>query len=481
MFAYSLPTLLGLALVFGFYARNIYEITLIDMIIPAVLTACITGCLTLITTKVLHNRTKAILVSIAYTIALFGTSSLNQLWALNYGTAEMVCTIVVTAILAGILRINMPKAVISVLAAITLGMFVIPTYLVVANFGAIAWASQPANTSSTVITPATLDAPNIIYIVPDRYASNPTLVKYFQYDNSLFTDALVQRGFYVNTSARANFSSSIMSIGTVLNLGYPETLYGNKQAVINSLQSPVLGKLLINQGYTYYHFGSWWPPTRDSKLTQIYHSAQVTRIPSVTTEYVKRSFLAPLLNAVEDANYPGRERVATITEKQLDLLAASKMSQPNLVFAHLLSPHPPIKFGSDGGIPNDTLSIAQQYVEEIKYLNLRLLQCIDSMLETQPNTIIILMADEGVKPLQEDSLCGALDGSFTTAELDEMTLGILMAVYYPDKNYTALYDAITPVNVMRVTLNQYLNTGFPLLPDLHYRMANIADNPRSVE
>jgi len=79
MFAYSLPTLLGLALVFGFYARNIYEITLIDMIIPAVLTACITGCLTLITTKVLHNRTKAILVSIAYTIALFGTSYLNQL------------------------------------------------------------------------------------------------------------------------------------------------------------------------------------------------------------------------------------------------------------------------------------------------------------------------------------------------------------------------------------------------------------------
>lgn len=46
---------------------------------------------------------------------------------------------------------------------------------------------------------------------------------------------------------------------------------------------------------------------------------------------------------------------------------------------------------------------------------------------------------------------------------------------------STLYDAITPVNVMRATLNQHLNTDFPLLPDLHYRMANIADNPRLVE
>jgi hypothetical protein len=41
----------------------------------------------------------------------------------------------------------------------------------------------------------------------------------------------------------------------------------------------------------------------------------------------------------------------------------------------------------------------------------------------------------------------------------------LNAIYFYDKNYSALYDSMTPVNTFRVILNQYFNEKLKHLPD----------------
>jgi len=41
----------------------------------------------------------------------------------------------------------------------------------------------------------------------------------------------------------------------------------------------------------------------------------------------------------------------------------------------------------------------------------------------------------------------------------------LNAYWFPDKNYSTLYDGISPVNTFRVVFNQYFHKYFPLLPD----------------
>ena len=46
--------------------------------------------------------------------------------------------------------------------------------------------------------------------------------------------------------------------------------------------------------------------------------------------------------------------------------------------------------------------------------------------------------------------------------------GILNAYYFPDGNYETLYPSISPINSFRVVLNQYFETKYALLPDLHY-------------
>ena len=41
----------------------------------------------------------------------------------------------------------------------------------------------------------------------------------------------------------------------------------------------------------------------------------------------------------------------------------------------------------------------------------------------------------------------------------------LNAFYFPNKDYSRLYDSISPVNTFRVVLNTYFNAQLPLLKD----------------
>jgi hypothetical protein len=46
----------------------------------------------------------------------------------------------------------------------------------------------------------------------------------------------------------------------------------------------------------------------------------------------------------------------------------------------------------------------------------------------------------------------------------------LNTYYFPDKDYSMLYDSISPVNSFRVVLNKYFQAGLPLLKDSTIRL-----------
>ena len=70
-----------------------------------------------------------------------------------------------------------------------------------------------------------LRTPHIVYIVPDRYASNTNLQRYYNFDNSLFTQALRSRGFTVKDDAFANYTKTFQSLGSLLNMNYIITFF----------------------------------------------------------------------------------------------------------------------------------------------------------------------------------------------------------------------------------------------------------------
>ena len=66
--------------------------------------------------------------------------------------------------------------------------------------------------------------PDIYFIVLDTYTREDALKSDFAFDNSSFTEALEERGFYVADCARANYGDTRLSLASALGLSYPKKL-----------------------------------------------------------------------------------------------------------------------------------------------------------------------------------------------------------------------------------------------------------------
>jgi hypothetical protein len=162
-----------------------------------------------------------------------------------------------------------------------------------------------------------------------------------------------------------------------------------------------------------------------------------------------------------------------ITQTFSALQDAHQLPGPKLVFAHIISPHPPFVFDADGreiqpaysysmNDGDDFRGSLQEYLEgypgQVQFVNQQVEKVVDSLLansETPP--VIILQADHGPG--------SGLDWSspYNTC-LWERT-SILNAYYLPGIDPGVLYPGITPVNSFRVVLNEYFGADLPLLPD----------------
>ncbi len=157
-----------------------------------------------------------------------------------------------------------------------------------------------------------------------------------------------------------------------------------------------------------------------------------------------------------------------------DMAATAADDSPKFVFAHLIIPHPPFAFHSDGTyrIPLEPYSLndgdhyirdrryrqyRNGYVEQVEFINRMLEKTVDSILAVNPGCVIILQGDHG----------GGL--LFNQQEIEKTFLKerftLFCAVLLPGGNSTGLYPDITPVNIFRIVFNRIFRTGFFLEPD----------------
>lgn len=171
----------------------------------------------------------------------------------------------------------------------------------------------------------------------------------------------------------------------------------------------------------------------------------------------------------------------------LNSLAKNKNLKPKLVYAHLLLPHVPfylnelgkyekkvddrnpslngIKDLVDNDPNNNTMGSPEadsllkiDYINHIKYTNTKCLKAISTILKYNKGLpIIILMSDHGSR---------MLTNPVPNSEAVKERYDNFCAIYYPDKDYSKLYDSITPINVMRQVLNKSVNTKYANLKDI---------------
>jgi hypothetical protein len=330
--------------------------------------------------------------------------------------------------------------------------------------------SSTSNQPNTLVKQgSTTTLPDVYYIILDGHGRSDTIEREFGYDNSAFLEALRKQGFYVAGCSTSNYSNTIMSLSSSLNMNYLPVLgkgfvAGNQDdsEAVNLIKNNAVRQYFHQFGYAFVSFQSKFPflnltnsdvyiPFPDQKgYIQPFELLLIQQTPGI---YILDEIEKIAGSQFKDAN---REQYDH-TLFALDELARipTSVQGPKFVYAHLMIPHVPYIFGPIGEYTGDEdLSDMPGYPNQVQYIDSRMpkiVQEIISRSKTPP--VIIIQGDHGF---------------YETGGVQKR-MPILNAYYLPgtDSN-KLLYPTITPVNTFRVVLNTYFNGKFDLLPDRNY-------------
>ena len=374
-------------------------------------------------------------------------------------------------------------------------------------YGVVSYSVQSirARNSQKVEQPAALQthfsgpAPDVYYIVLDMHARTDVLRAFYGYDNSWFTEALRQRGFYIADESTSNYSSTLQSIASSLNMEYVNNLEDQYGADSNNREP--LG-LLLRQNQVFrsfqqagYQLGAFQTDDFYTEFRDLDHYLRPS--PRDVREFQNPWTLNPFegqlvhssaLRLLYDTRLVPEEIVQAETLEtpydlhRLTVLYAlehlpdfAHMDGSFFVFAHIVSPHPPYVFDREGGrLPHNrpySLSapgrqdggaqVAKMYADQVDFIDHEVLKSIDRILarsDTPP--IILLQGDHGpVSYYGEEEV--------RKSNMWEQH-AILNAYYFPDGDYSRLYPSISPVNSFRALFNTYFGGSYELLADKNY-------------
>jgi hypothetical protein len=328
------------------------------------------------------------------------------------------------------------------------------------------------------------DFPDIYFIVLDAYARDDILDEVYEFDNSPFLTELEKMGFYIPTCNQSNYSKTAFSIGSTLNLNYLDVLGGGDAKVAarrkHLIRDNEVRELLSQWGYKTVAFptGLFWSvmdnadvfltPEQDN-LRKIGPWEPFGEINPFEALLLQTSFHSILdLLTLSGITIPKHEgSLASAIENDVDrqrfdrvhfaLDALEKIPYipgPKFVYAHIVSPHPPYLMNRDGEFSLELKGKKDGYIEQIMYLNNRILNILRTILDhSKTPPIIILEGDHGTKRIE------------WTPDIVKN----LSAYYFPEGGNERLYNTMTPVNSFRIIFDYYFGTEFGNVEDLSYR------------
>jgi hypothetical protein len=472
------PFLFGLYPVLALLARNVDEIELTFAFRSLILTLLLVGVLLWLGDQILTDRLRVSLLVSAYILLFFSYGHLyfylRDHLSVDINLARIRYLVPFYALVLVLLalwvlrskrdfRLFVLPLNLTALAALILPLVQIGTYVVEVNLAGVENAALSPDFDSIKAPPGE-SLPDIYYIVLDGYARRDVLAQVFDYDNTDFLNALTRRGFYVAQCSQANYSWTSPSVASTFLMGYLDAGTGETSVDVMLddrreliLHGPVR-ELIEGLGYTTVAFetGYKW---------QHWYDADVYLTPEGVglslNEFELMLFDTSALRILSDARFikntyeNHRQRILNAFDS-LETLPAD-VPGPKFVYAHVIAPHDPYVFGPNGewlqNIPENQLV---GYRDQVNYVNARMIEIIDNLIEqsTQP-PIIIIQGDHGA-PINWEGY----------GYPKENKLAILNAYYLPGVEVgDILYDSITPVNTFRLVFDLYFNGNLGLLED----------------
>ncbi|MEW6566808.1 MAG: hypothetical protein AB1449_01295 [Chloroflexota bacterium] len=403
----------------------------------------------------------------------------------------------------GMRRREVPRGLRLGLQAAGVALVVLPLLTIarygLAGIGTVSRSEEHVlQVSTTALGPE--EHPDIFYIILDGYGRSDVLRELYRVDNTGFLEFLESRGFYVADRSWSNYSQTLPSLASSLNMEYINALAARQASnsrdfrpLVELVDHSAVRRTFESLGYQFVAFETGYTLTeiKDAALYLAPRYDTFQERPSLFSALRLNEFEGMLLNSTliraaaeyytrEQENLRGltdflyqKHRIRVVfTLESLGEIAA--MPGRYFVFAHVISPHPPFVFGGLGEeIPNfETYSMQdngccprdiylQRYADQVIYVSKLVEQTVEDILtnsDTLP--IIIIQADHGP---------GAYINSQSPFDSNmRERLSILNAYLVPDSVKTLLYPSISPVNSFRALLAGYFGQSLDLLPDESY-------------
>ena len=306
--------------------------------------------------------------------------------------------------------------------------------------------------------------PNIYFLVFDEYSSSLSLKDNFRFDNSPLDSFLLSRGFFLSSHSKSNYTYTVFSISSTLNMNYFKNAIDMKfpddfGLVWDCIYDNKVMQLLNDEGYKIYNFSAF--NFKDHPAT----NENFSKFWAMKFVY-GNSFLSvfKVIQKWYDKKYNTKQLQSVFNE--FDKVLKNEMENPRFVYLHFLLPHHPYKFtkiGKEKSIfeySKDDRYNTQGYLDQLSFSNRIIFKLIDEIQLKDKNSIIVLEGDHGNRfyPFNEKGF----NKNYYT---DKSAFRNLNAYYFFDKNYSKLNDSISPVNSFRVIFSQYFNKNYYQLRD----------------
>ncbi len=382
-------------------------------------------------------------------------------------TRSIILSIVLVLLIIGIsvliIRFQRPLVKISkYLNLLMIFLIVYQSYTIIAqNTEKIKLSAVPELKSKATID--NIDRlPDIYYIILDGYTSNKSLKDYWDFDNDAFSDFLTKKGFWVASGSLANYNMTPYSLASSLNMSYlkslPKTLPTNaqKKNLFDLVYDNSICKILAEYGYQIINYSFF----DIRQCPKYYNDFFFLLREKMTGGTLYELALEKLSKKWAAAQHSGIYTLKDINLDILDKINKSKKNpgKPCFVYAHVMMPHDPYFFDSDGKIDTSESVLdplqKDRYLNQLKYLNSLVENSISGIIKNYSDNlpVIIIQADHGWRYLRGKN-----------RKKESST--ILNAYLFPDHDYSKLYHSISPVNSFRIVLNKYLNFNLPVLSD----------------
>jgi hypothetical protein len=373
----------------------------------------------------------------------------------------------------------------TIVAAVLLGMNVLHVVRAVSSRDAPTW--RTAAERLTRPFPRATNGPirpqrDVYVIVLDAFGRADVLRETYGTDLSGLVASLEARGVYVPAYSRGNYAQTFLALSSLLNMGYLDEVADalgpqsrDRRPLKYLIEHNALMRSARRAGFTVIAIAS------DYTATESFPEADVCVCPLPHPHELE--YIAVNRTPLGDL---GRDTWISAGRRRHVLWAfdaiehAMRRPGPKLVFAHIVSPHPPFVFDRDGRprmppqplpfIRGEWLSRADRalpgfadeylrgYADQASFIAHRVVRLVSSLLsQPGPQPAFMIVGDHG--PALHLDL-----EDIDRTDLHER-MSVFSAYHVPGNGHVTFDPAISPVNGARLLASQFLGVDAPPLAE----------------